>query len=287
MKLVSFQHEDRTSIGVAVAHGVVDIGARLGIPCLSELLRSNRVGELHSLGDGDVDHAFDAVRLLPPIPHPSHIFCIGTNYADHLLEVQQAGISRPAPKYPAVFTRYPETLVAHQNAMWMPKVSSQMDFEGELAVIIGKPGKDIHQAHALEHVAGYACFNDGSVRDWQFHSHQVWPGKNFSSSGAFGPWLVTADEVPEPGNLDIELRVNGVPMQHSNTRHLIFAIPYLISYLSTILPLQPGDVIATGTPAGVGFSRTPPLFLKPGDRCEVIIQRVGILENDVIAEPTA
>lgn len=169
----------------------------------------------------------------------------------------------------------------------MPHVSTDLDYEAKLAVVIGKPGRYIHAAQAMLHVAGFACFNDGSVRDWQFHSHQVTPGKNFVSTAGFGPWLVTADAVTDAAALDIQLTLNGTVLQPSNTRHLISDVPYLIAYLSSFMTLQTGDVIATGTPAGMGFSRKPPLFLKPGDVCEVSIEQVGTPCNGVVRDSGA
>jgi 2-keto-4-pentenoate hydratase/2-oxohepta-3-ene-1,7-dioic acid hydratase in catechol pathway len=168
--------------------------------------------------------------------------------------------------------------------MLLPKVSDSFDYEAELAVIIGKGGRFIDERHALEHVAGYACFNDGSVRDWQFHTTQVTPGKNFAATGGFGPFMVTADAIPDPHSLDVKLMLNGQVLQSGNTRDLIFSIPRIVSYLSTFLPLHPGDVIATGTPAGVGFSRKPPLFMKPGDVCEVAVEKVGTLRNPIMRD---
>jgi 2-keto-4-pentenoate hydratase/2-oxohepta-3-ene-1,7-dioic acid hydratase in catechol pathway len=222
-----------------------------------------------------------AVEFLPVIPHPRHLYCVGVNYHDHLKEVQAAGVPRPAPTEPSLFIRFPDTLVAHQSAMLVPKVSDQFDYEAELAVIVGKGGRYIDERRALEHVAGYSCFNDGSVRDWQFHSTQVTAGKNFLATGGFGPWMVTADEIPDPHGLGIKLLLNGTTMQQGNTGDLIFSIPKIISYASTMVPLHPGDVIATGTPAGVGFSRKPPVFVKAGDVCEVHIEKIGILRNPI------
>lgn len=281
MNLASFSRKGRPSVGLVCGEGLIDAGARLRLETMIDLLESGRLSEVRRLMRQVPDYGWDDVDWLPPVPTPAHIFCVGTNYADHLAEVQQAGIARPVPKYPAIFTRYPETLVAHNTPLRMPEVSTELDFEAELAVVIGRSGRYIKAGDAMSHVAGYACFNDGSVRDWQFHSHQVTPGKNFLMSGAFGPWLTTADAIEDAGSLDIQFKVNGSTLQHSNTRHLIFPIPSLIAYISSFLPLKVGDVIATGTPAGVGFSRQPPLFLKSGDTCEIHIAGVGVLRNTV------
>ena len=224
------------------------------------------------------------ITLLPVIPDPVHFYCVGTNYADHLKEVQDAGVARPTPKAPALFTRFPETLAAKRQPILIPRVSDSLDYEGELAVVIGKAGRYIAEGEALGHVAGYACFNDASVRDWQFHTSQVTSGKNFFQTGGFGPWMVTVDEVPDPQVLTITTRVNGRTLQHGSTRDMIFSGAQIIAYASALIPLVPGDVIATGTPSGVGFSRKPPLFLLDGDVCEVTVEGVGTLTNPVSKE---
>jgi 2-keto-4-pentenoate hydratase/2-oxohepta-3-ene-1,7-dioic acid hydratase in catechol pathway len=190
------------------------------------------------------------------------------------------------PKQPSLFLRLSDTLVAHNAPLLMPKMSNDFDYEAELAIIIGKGGRFIDEKRALDHVAGYSCFNDASVRDWQFHSSQVTPGKNFPATGGFGPWMVTSDEVDDPHKLSIKLVLNGKTMQDGNTSDLIFSIPKIIAYISQFVALKPGDVIATGTPAGVGFSRKPPVFMKAGDICEVHIEKVGVLRNPV-AKDTA
>jgi 2-keto-4-pentenoate hydratase/2-oxohepta-3-ene-1,7-dioic acid hydratase in catechol pathway len=207
---------------------------------------------------------------------------VGVNYEDHLREVQAAGVSRPRPKQPSLFIRFPETFVAHGMPLISPKVSDSFDYEAELAIIIGKGGRYISREAAMDHVAGYSCFNDGSIRDWQFHSSQVTSGKNFLGTGGFGPWLVTPDEIGNVGALSVRLTVNGKVLQDGNTSDMLFDVATIVSYASAFLPLQPGDVIATGTPAGVGFSRRPPIFLKAGDICEVEIEKIGTLRNTVI-----
>jgi 2-keto-4-pentenoate hydratase/2-oxohepta-3-ene-1,7-dioic acid hydratase in catechol pathway len=211
-----------------------------------------------------------------PMPHAPRIFCIGRNYKGHVAEVGAA-----LPKHPSMFIRGVESLVPSGQPLERPKASADFDFEGELALVMGEGGRHIPRQQALSKVFGYTIFNDGSVRDWQFHSQQVTAGKNFMASGALGPWMVTADEVPDCGNLSISCRLNGKVMQESNTCQLIFDVPHLISYISQVLPLVPGDVIATGTPHGVGFSRKPPVFMAPDDVCEVEIERIGVLRNRV------
>jgi len=285
MKIVSYERNGAASVGVIVGTGVADIGARLGVGSLREMLQRGLLENIRGL-TLEAEHELDAVRLLPVVPDPRHIICVGVNYLDHLKEVQAAGVSRPPPKEPSLFIRLADSLVAHGAPLLIPKVSDQLDYEAELAVIIGRGGRYIEEAHALEHVAGYSCFNDGSIRDWQFHSTQVTPGKNFPSTGALGPWMVTAEEVPDPHRLDIALLLNGKTMQHGNTSDFIFTIPKILSYISSFAMLRPGDVIATGTPAGVGFSRKPPVFMKAGDICEVRIENIGVLRNPVAQEPS-
>jgi len=281
VRFVSFQLGERQSYGLLTPDGIVDLAPRLRIPSLRALLAAGKVAEARRFAGEQPDIPAGRAQFLPVIPDPQHIFCIGTNYLQHLEEVQKSGIARPYPKHPPLFIRYPETLVGHDRPLIKPRVSSAFDYEAELAVIIGTGGRDITEERALDHVAGYACFNDGSIRDWQFHTTQVTPGKNFAATGSCGPAMVPADEIADPHNLAITLRLNGRALQNSNTREMLFKIPALIAYLSTLLPLQPVDIIATGTPDGVGFSRTPPIFMKPGDVCEIEIERVGLLRNPV------
>nr|WP_254604243.1 fumarylacetoacetate hydrolase family protein [Leisingera sp. ANG59] len=216
-----------------------------------------------------------AVELLPPITDPSKIFCVATNFH----EPSRSG--KLDPRFPLMFTRCADAQTGHDQPMLKPQHSEQYDFEGELAVIIGLPGHKIHRADAMSHVAGYSCFNDGSVRDWQKHSTQFTPGKNFYRSAGFGPWLVTTDEIPDPTALELETRVNGVVKQTIGMDQMIFDIPWLISYISTFAPLRAGDVIVTGTPSGFGSSRDPKEFLNDGDVIEVEISRIGTLRNVV------
>jgi 2-keto-4-pentenoate hydratase/2-oxohepta-3-ene-1,7-dioic acid hydratase in catechol pathway len=222
----------------------------------------------------------EALKLLPAIPKPDKIFCIGLNYRHHAEETGQE-----IPPYPVVFCRYPTSVVGAGAALIQPRASSRLDYEAELAVVIGTPGRHIPKARALEHVAGYAAFNDGSVRDYQFKSSQWVIGKTFDRTGSFGPELVTPDELP-PGaaGLKIEARVNGETVQSDNTADLIFDVATLIEVLSEAVTLAPGDVIVTGTPGGVGMARNPRLWLKPGDLCEIEIEGVGLLANRVEAE---
>ena len=235
-----------------------------------------------------IDIAWDAapriseVRFLPLIPRPGALWCVGLNYEDHRLET-----GRAKADYPTLFTRFAASLQGHGEALVRPSVSHQLDFEGELAVIIGRTGRHISEEAALDHVAGYACFNDASVRDYQGHSTQFGPGKNFWRTGAFGPFLVPTDEVPDPQDLPIETRLNGEVVQKSHTSQMTYPVCELIAYLSRIHPLHPGDVISTGTPSGVGVARDPQLFMKPGDVVEVEIGKVGVLRNEIVDEAAA
>ncbi len=287
MKILSYRWQSAERVGVVTDGGIVDIGSRLGVGTLRELLERGLLKPARDLQGEKPDADLAAVEFLPIVSHPRHLYCVGVNYHDHLKEVQAVGVARPLPTQPSLFIRFPETLVGHHSPMLVPNVSDQFDYEAELAVIIGKGGRSIDERVALDHVAGYACFNDGSMRDWQFHSTQVTAGKNFSATGGFGPWMVTADEIGDPHSLGIKLVLNGKTMQQGHTSDLIFKIPKIISYISTFLPLHPGDVIATGTPAGVGFSRKPPIFMKPGDVCEVQIEKIGILRNPVAKDASA
>lgn len=219
------------------------------------------------------------VKLLPPVPRPPKVICVARNYAKH---AKEAGLE--LPEMPILFTRFPNTLVAPGDPVIRPTVSEQLDWEGELAMVIGTPGHRIAKKDAIKHVAGYSIFNDVTVRDYQFRVTQYTGGKNFKASGPFGPALVTADEVKDPHNLGIKTEVSGVLKQDANTEEFIFDLPTIIEHISEFIPLEAGDVIATGTPAGVGFKREPAEFLRPGDTVSVTIEGIGILENPVVAE---
>jgi 2-keto-4-pentenoate hydratase/2-oxohepta-3-ene-1,7-dioic acid hydratase in catechol pathway len=279
MRLVSFERADGSvSFGTTDGRVVQDAGAELGsrFADLAAVLAKGATAEL--AGAGPVLDLAD-VRLLPPIPAPGKILCIGLNYLPHILET-----GRARPDQPSIFTRYAESLVGHGAPLVRPTASHKFDYEGELAVVIGKAGRHIRQGDAWDHIAGYACFNDGSIRDWQNHTTQFWPGKNFEKSGSFGPWIVTPDEVGDITAQTLTTRVNGKVEQQTPISDLAIGIPALIAYASTVLPLNPGDVIATGTPGGVGNHRKPQLFLEPGMRVEVEITNVGLLSNGVVDE---
>ncbi|MBH9537420.1 fumarylacetoacetate hydrolase family protein [Novosphingopyxis sp. YJ-S2-01] len=277
MKIVSFFHNHCVSYGIIAGDGIISARDRLGGLPLTDVLENP--GPLQNLETGEPDMALSEVTLLPPVPESGRILCVGLNYKRHIEET-----GREAPAYPILFSRHPSSLVGHGEPIVRPRVSSAFDFEGELAVIIGKSGRHVPEERALEHVAGYACFNDGSIRDFQRHTSQFLPGKNFDRSGGFGPWLVTADEVGDIRNLLLTTRLNGEVVQHAPVNDLLFGVEALIAYVSQIWEIRPGDVIATGTPGGVGAARDPKLWMKTGDRIEVEIGRLGILSNPIIGE---
>jgi 2-keto-4-pentenoate hydratase/2-oxohepta-3-ene-1,7-dioic acid hydratase in catechol pathway len=279
MKLCSFSKDGRASYGLVTEAGIVDLGKRLPESTLRDFLAAGDMGRAAGLASEPVDYVFDEVDHAPVIPNPDKIICVGLNYHSH---VQETG--RTETKNPVLFARYAGSQIGHDAALIKPLESDEFDYEGELAVIIGKEGRRISEADALDYVAGYACYNDASVRDWQKHTHQFMPGKTFANTGPFGPWMVTADEIPDPSKLHLQTRLNGEVMQDTTTNLLITSIPQLISYCSTILPLLPGDVIVSGTPGGVGARRNPPVFMKDGDVCEIEISGIGILRNPVRAE---
>jgi 2-keto-4-pentenoate hydratase/2-oxohepta-3-ene-1,7-dioic acid hydratase in catechol pathway len=285
VRVVSFEHRGRASYGVVLPDGgadgvVADAGAVLGGRCpdVVSALRHDCLDALEEAARRAPVLALDTVTLVPPLASP-RIFCIGVNYRDHRDEMGHDDVP-----HPTVFVRFATSLVGHGASMVRPAASERLDYEGELAVVIGRRGRRIAAADALSHVAGYSCFDDGSVRDYQRHTSQFTAGKNFDRSGAFGPWMVTADELGDPSGLAIETRVNGEVRQRSNTGLLINDVPAIIEYLSSFTALLPGDVIATGTPGGVGAARTPPVFLAPGDVVEVEIEGVGLLRNDIVTE---
>ena len=281
MRLISYESEGKTSYGAVKDGGVVDLAKRMGpeYPDLASILETQlgRAREVVESASSDV--SLESVTFLPVIPNPSKILLAAVNYADHLKEA-----NRDHTENPVLFIRLAASQTGHLQAMIRPTVSERLDYEGELAVVIGKLGRHISQDDAMSHVAGYSCYNDGSVRDWQRHTSQFTAGKNFASTGAFGPWLVTPDEIRDPFNLDLVTRINGTELQRTNTSLLIHSIQKLISYISDFTPLVPGDVIVTGTCGGVGFLRKPPIFLKPGDTVEVEITEVGTLMNSVADE---
>ncbi len=280
MKLASYMAGGTSSFGVVAGDGVIDVPPLTDgkIPSLREALAANALDDIRRLTAGRApDRALSGLQFLPVVPDPQRIVCVGINYRSHAAET-----GRDISPAPSVFLRLADTLLGHGQALVRPRVSDQFDFEGELAVVIGRPGRHVSEADALDHVAGYACFVDGSVRDYQKFS--VTSGKNFPATGPLGPVMVTADEIGDPTRLALVTRLNGQEMQRSGTDLLIYSIPQIIKFVSDFTGLAPGDIIATGTPAGVGHRRTPPVWMKPGDVLEVEISGIGILRNPVIAE---
>lgn len=280
MKLISFFLNENSSYGIIEGERIYDLGQLLGsqFPDL--------ISVINTLDTLDLKKKIKYIRstinindviILPVIPNPNKIICVGMNYLQ-----KQSEFKKPSLKYPTLFARFPDTQVGHNQPLVKPKISDEFDYEGELAFIIGKGGRNIPQKDAMSYVAGYSCYLDGSVRDWQKHS--VTAGKNFIGTGGFGPWMVTSDEIPDPHNLTLMTRLNGKEMQNAKTDLLIFKIPQIIEYISKFTPLSPGDVIATGSPAGVGSKRKPAVFMKRGDVIEVEISSIGILSHPIIED---
>jgi len=282
MKLCSFLKDGKQSYGILSTNGIIDIGSRLcnEYPDLKSLISANAISNVKSdFSDQKPDFTIEEVEFLPVIANPGTIYCIGLNYDDHRKEAK-----RDRPEHPPVFIRTPDSQTGHLQPLILPPESTQFDYEGEIAVIIGHGGRRIPKADAWNYIAGLACYNDGSIRDWQRHAPQWTAGKNFYRTASFGPCMVTTDEIGASDVLTLTTRLNGQVMQSATSADLLFDIPALIAYVSTFLPLKAGDVIATGTPGGVGIARTPQVWMKPGDVVEVEIDRIGILRNEVIAE---
>lgn len=280
MKLCSFVHDRRTGYGIVREGGIVDLSTRFpDAPGLRQFLSLHGVEAALPLASQAPEIDLQKVEMAPVIPDPDKIVCVGLNYHDHVVET-----GRTVGEKPVLFPRYAGSQIGHGAPLIKPVESDKLDYEGELAVIIGKAGRRIAVADALAHVAGYACYNDGSVRDWQRHTHQFLPGKNFVGTGAFGPWMVTADAIPDPSLLTLTTRVNDRVVQHASCDLMIHPVPALIAYISTFLPLLPGDVIVSGTPGGVGSRKNPPVWLRHGDRVEVEISKIGSLINTVMDE---
>ncbi len=279
MKLVSFTQDGRKGWGVVEGGAVRDMSAALpGTPTLRTLLEQGGTSALA----GSIASApllpMDAIRLLPVIPDPSKILCVGLNYHEHREET-----NNPVVGHPTLFVRFANSLSAEGVPIVHPPETDKLDFEAELAVIIGRAGRRIARENAFEHVAGYACANDVSVRDWQRHTNQMTPGKNWPTTGPLGPWMVTRDELGDDlAPLRIACRLNGETMQDAKLGDMIFDVPHLIEYISTFTELVPGDVIFTGTPGGVGSRREPPIYMHPGDKVEIEIEKVGLLTNPVV-----
>lgn len=280
MKLASYIANGKPSFGVVVGDGVVTMNDKLGgrYGTLRDAIAGGAIDEMKRLAHGVApDQKLAGLTFLPLIPNPEKILCVGINYKSHAAEH-----GTEAPKLPNIFTKFVNTLVAHEGEMLRPKVSTSFDFEGELALVIGKGGRHIKAADALNHVAGYTCFCDGSVRD--FTKYSLVASKNFLASSPLGPWLVTSDEIPDPTKLTLVTRLNGKEMQRSGTDMLIHSIPAIIEFCSVFTPLAPGDIIATGTPDGIGAKQNPPVWMKAGDVLEIEISNIGTLRNTIADE---
>ena len=275
MKLMSFEYGGAKSWGVVEGDVVVDLGSKA--PTLRAAL--GNLAAITKDTAGLPRHALTGVTYLPPIPDPDKIICIGLNYLTHIVEG-----GRPVPAQPTIFTRWANTQIGHGEPIIRPNASETLDFEGELAVVIGHRARHVAEADYASVIAGYSCYNDGSVREWQRHSSQFGPGKNFPATGGFGPYLVTPDEAGDVTKASLVTRLNGEEMQRATVDDLVFTIPKLIAYCSTFTELVPGDVIITGTTGGVGAYRNPPVWMKPGDTVEVEITGVGTLRNPVAQE---
>jgi 2-keto-4-pentenoate hydratase/2-oxohepta-3-ene-1,7-dioic acid hydratase in catechol pathway len=278
MKLLSFTADGKEWFGALRDGGMVTLNDKVAQPNLRAALAAGAMETMRNVVQRTApDRKLADIKFLPVIPQPEKILCAGINYRSHAAEM-----ARELPKQPSMFIRFADTLVGHGGELVRPKVSEHFDFEGELALVIGKGGRHIAAERALEHVAGYSCFVDGSVRDYQKFS--VTSGKNFPGTGPLGPWLATTDEIPDPGRLTLMTRLNGKEVQRSATDLLIYSIPQIIAFCSDFTALSPGDIISTGTPEGVGHSRKPPLWMKPGDTLEVEITGIGVLRAQVIDE---
>ena len=283
--LATFAVGGTTRYGAVVDDGIIDLSARLGqrYPTLREVIADGALRRLaEDAAGGGADHPFDAVTWLPPIPAPEKIICIGVNYPDRNAEYKDG---QDAPKFPSMFMRTPRSFVGHNSPLVRPRASTQLDYEGELVLVIGKAGRHIPETSALDHVAAVTLCNEGTIRDWVRHAKfNVTQGKNFDSTGSLGPWLVPYSHEAQITDIRLTARVNGETRQDDRTGRLIFSFRYLINYISTFTTLVPGDVIVTGTPTGAGARFDPPRYLKPGDVIEVEADNIGILRNGVVDE---
>jgi 2-keto-4-pentenoate hydratase/2-oxohepta-3-ene-1,7-dioic acid hydratase in catechol pathway len=285
VKLISFLLHNIPSYGIVQGDDVLNLTPILGAqaPDLKSLIAHNMVDQAaKALASHKPDLKFADLHLLPVITNPNKIVCVGLNYADHVRET-----GRELTESPALFLRVSESQIGHGQNIVRPPESHRLDYEGEIAVIIGKGGRRISEAESWSHIAGYSCYNDGSVRDWQVSTTQWTAGKNFWRTGGFGPWMVTADEIQPNQKMTLITRLNGQELQRATTDMMIHSIPRQIAYISTFIPLEPGDVIVTGTPGGVGNKRTPQLFMKPGDVVEIEVDAVGILRNGIVDDVAA
>ncbi|AGU53627.1 putative fumarylacetoacetate (FAA) hydrolase [Variovorax paradoxus B4] len=285
MKLISYQHNGIDSYGAVTgdrADRVTDLRSIFGSRAtdLKALIAAGLLDEAAaSIANADATLPLSEVQLLPVIPNPGKIVCVGLNYGEHVRET-----GREITEKPTLFLRVAESQVAHGDDIVLPPESSKLDYEGEIAIVIGRGGRRIGEADAWNHIAGYACYNDGSIRDWQTATPQWTAGKNFWRTGGFGPWMITRDDIKDNQVMTLITRLNGQEMQRTTTDKLIHSIPRQIAHISAFMPLAAGDVIVTGTPGGVGAKRTPPVWMKPGDIVEVEVDAIGVLRNGVCAE---
>lgn len=285
MKLVSFIQDGQALYGLVQGEAYVAPSAAFlaRYPDLKAVLAANALADLQADVQKSGQRVAPAqVQAQAVIPAPGKVICVGLNYKTHVAETK-----RPDSEHPSLFLRFADSLAAHGDEVLRPEFSERFDWEGELAFVMGKGGRHIAAADAFEHIAGYTCFNDVSVRDWQRHTHQFTPGKNFPGTGPLGPFLLTRDEVPDVTQLTLQTRLNGQVVQHASLADLIFDIPTIVAYISRFTPLSPGDVIATGTPGGVGDRREPPLYMKEGDVVEVEITDLGVLRNRIGTDRSA
>jgi 2-keto-4-pentenoate hydratase/2-oxohepta-3-ene-1,7-dioic acid hydratase in catechol pathway len=283
MKVITFERNGVPSYGLLKKDRVIDVGKQLAsrYADLRSVLTAGALQELERAAkESAPSYQINEIKFLPVIPNPTKILCVGLNYVSHRTETK-----RPETKYPSIFTRFADSQVGHEAPVLRPSFSNKFDYEGELAVVMGRGGRHIPEKDVNAHIAGYSCYNDVTVRDWQRHTAQWTPGKTFPNTGAFGPCLLTSDEVPDLGVLTLTTRLNGDVMQQAPFSDLIFSVPVIVSYISSFTPLYPGDVIATGTPGGVGDRREPPIYMKDGDVVEVEIDRIGTLRNVVQTDP--
>jgi 2-keto-4-pentenoate hydratase/2-oxohepta-3-ene-1,7-dioic acid hydratase in catechol pathway len=284
MKLLSFLNKGVASYGIVQGDSVLDLMPILGAqaPDLKSFITQNLTDVAIQAAKS---HSFNLklaeLSLLPVIPNPGKILCVGLNYADHVRET-----GRELTEKPAIFTRFADSQVGHGHDLIRPAESFRFDYEGEIAIVIGKPGRRISESDAWSHIAGYSCYNEGSIRDWQNFTTQWVAGKNWWHSGSFGPWMVTSDEIAPDQKMMLTTTLNGVEVQRASTDMMIHSIPRQIAFISTFTPLSPGDVIVTGTPGGVGNKRTPQLYMKPGDVVEVAVEAIGVLRNTIRDEST-
>lgn len=282
MRLVSFEYEGNTSYGAVKGDQIVDLGLLMGDKAidLKSLIAEGLLSEAQRLlAEHAGTVALAQARLLPVIPNPDKIVCVGLNYLEHVHEV-----NREVTESPTLFLRTNDSQVGHNEPLVLPPESDAFDYEGEIAIVIGREGRRIAAADAWDYVAGYACYNDGSIRDWQWHTTQWTAGKNFWHTASFGPWLVTSDEIKPEQKMTLITRLNGEEMQKATTDMMMHTIPAQIAYISQFMPLKPGDVIVTGTPGGVGARREPPVYMKDGDVVEIEVDAIGVLRNTVVAE---